>query len=100
MKYRVGQGFDMHPLEEARPLVLGGVRIPHERGLRGHSDADAAAHALAGAILGALGSGDLGTKFPDSDPKYKGANSIELLHTVWSDAAKLGWRIVNADVTI
>src|ERR1700722_20654347 len=100
MTTRVGQGFDFHPLVEGRKLVLGGVEIPFERGLGGHSDADVAAHALANAILGALGEGDLGRHFPDNDPRYRDADSIAILATVWTRAANLGWRLVNADVTI
>lgn len=100
MKLRIGQGFDAHPLEPGRRLVLGGVEVPHDRGLRGHSDADVATHALANAILGALGEGDLGRHFSDRDPKYKDANSLELLATVWRLAVSRGFRLVNADVTI
>jgi 2-C-methyl-D-erythritol 2,4-cyclodiphosphate synthase len=100
MKLRVGQGFDAHPLEPGRRLVLGGVEVAHDRGLRGHSDADVAAHALANAILGALGEGDLGRHFSDQDPKYKDANSISLLGAVWQIATERGFRLVNADVTI
>jgi len=100
MKTRAGQGFDFHPLEQGRRLLLGGVEIPHDAGLRGHSDADVAAHALANAILGALGLGDLGRHFPDNDPRYKDADSIALLETVWKRARDLGWRLGNADVTI
>jgi 2-C-methyl-D-erythritol 2,4-cyclodiphosphate synthase len=100
MRLRVGQGFDFHPLEEGRRLILGGVEIAHSHGLRGHSDADVAAHALANAILGALGEGDLGRHFPDSDARYKDADSLDLLATVWKRAADLGWRLGNADVTI
>jgi 2-C-methyl-D-erythritol 2,4-cyclodiphosphate synthase len=100
MKLRIGQGFDSHPLESGRRLVLGGVEVPHDRGLRGHSDADVAAHALANAILGALGEGDLGRHFSDQDPQYKDADSLELLATVWRLAASRGFRLVNADVTI
>lgn len=100
MRLRVGQGFDFHPLRAGRALVLGGVTIPHEAGLAGHSDADAAAHALANAILGALGAGDLGRHFPDSDPRYKDADSIGLLAEVWKLARVDGWRLVNADLTI
>lgn len=100
MRFRVGQGFDFHPLEAGRKLVLGGVEIPHSAGLRGHSDADVAAHALANAILGALGLGDLGQHFPDSDPQYKNADSLALLRSVWQRATDLGWSLVNADVTI
>ena len=100
MKLRIGQGFDSHPLEAGRRLVLGGVEVPHDRGLRGHSDADVAAHALANAILGALGAGDLGRHFSDQDPQYKDADSLKLLATVWRLAASRGFRLVNADVTI
>ena len=100
MTIRVGQGFDFHPLLEGRRLVLGGVEIPFERGLGGHSDADVAAHALANAILGALGEGDLGRHFPDSDPRYQGADSLMLLAEVWKLASDRGFRLGNADVTI
>ena len=100
MKLRIGQGFDAHPLESGRRLVLSGVQVPHDRGLRGHSDADVAAHALANAILGALGEGDLGRHFPDQDAKYKDANSIELLRSVWRLATAQGFKLANADVTI
>ena len=100
MRLKVGQGFDFHPLEEGRCLVIGGVEIAHSHGLRGHSDADVAAHALANAILGALGEGDLGLHFPDTDARYKNADSIKLLATVWKRAADLGWRLGNADLTI
>ena len=99
-RYRVGNGFDFHPLEAGRRLVLGGVEIKHDKGLRGHSDADVAAHALANAILGAIGAGDLGRHFPDSDPRYKGADSIALLEAVWKLAIGRGWRLGNADLTI
>jgi 2-C-methyl-D-erythritol 2,4-cyclodiphosphate synthase len=100
MTIRVGQGFDFHPLVEGRKLVLGGVEIPFERGLGGHSDADVAAHALANAILGALGEGDLGRHFPDSDPRHQGADSLKLLATVWEIALDRGFKLGNADVTI
>ncbi|HKD69232.1 MAG TPA: 2-C-methyl-D-erythritol 2,4-cyclodiphosphate synthase [Candidatus Binataceae bacterium] len=100
MKLRIGQGFDAHPLEPGRRLVLGGVEVPHDHGLRGHSDADVAAHALANAILGALGEGDLGRHFPDHDPVHKDADSLELLRSVWQLAASRGYKLVNADVTI
>ncbi len=99
-RYRVGNGFDFHPLEAGRRLVLGGVEIKHDHGLRGHSDADVATHALANAILGALGAGDLGRHFPDSDPRYKDADSIALLAAVWKLANDQGWRLGNADLTI
>src|SRR5205807_9756156 len=100
MTFRVGQGFDFHPLAAGRRLVLGGVEIEHSHGLQGHSDADVAAHALANAILGALGEGDLGRHFPDSDPRYKDADSLALLAEVWKLASGRGWRLVNADLTI
>lgn len=100
MRFRVGQGFDFHPMRPGRPLVLGGVSIQHEAGLAGHSDADVAAHALANAILGALGEGDLGRHFPDSDPRYKGADSLGLLAEVWKLARGRGWRLLNADLTV
>ncbi|HZO83400.1 MAG TPA: 2-C-methyl-D-erythritol 2,4-cyclodiphosphate synthase [Candidatus Binataceae bacterium] len=100
MRLKIGQGFDFHPMRPGRALVLGGVRIPHEAGLAGHSDADAAAHALANAILGALGAGDLGRHFPDSDQRYKDADSLALLAEVWRLARADGWRLVNADLTI
>jgi 2-C-methyl-D-erythritol 2,4-cyclodiphosphate synthase len=100
MRFRIGQGFDFHPLEAGRKLVLGGVEVAHHAGLKGHSDADVAAHALANAILGAIGEGDLGRRFPDSDPRYKGADSVKLLSEIWQMAAERGWRMVNADLTI
>jgi 2-C-methyl-D-erythritol 2,4-cyclodiphosphate synthase len=100
MIFRIGQGFDFHPLIEGRRLVLGGVEIPHSHGLQGHSDADVAAHALANAILGALGEGDLGLHFPDTDPAHKDADSIGLLSNVWALAADSDWRLANADITI
>jgi 2-C-methyl-D-erythritol 2,4-cyclodiphosphate synthase len=100
MRFRVGQGFDFQPVETWRRLSLGGVEIAHTAGLRGHSDADVAAHALANAILGALGLGDLGQHFPDSDAQYRNADSLALLATVWQRATELGWSLVNADVTI
>jgi 2-C-methyl-D-erythritol 2,4-cyclodiphosphate synthase len=100
MRYRVGQGFDFHPLATGRKLILGGVEITHDKGLSGHSDADVAAHALANAILGAIGEGDLGRHFPDSDPRYAGADSIRILAEVWTLAKSRGWRMGNADLTI
>ncbi|MGH8012617.1 MAG: 2-C-methyl-D-erythritol 2,4-cyclodiphosphate synthase [Candidatus Binataceae bacterium] len=100
MRFRVGQGFDFHPLEAGRKLVLGGVEIAHETGLRGHSDADIASHALSNAILGAIGAGDLGHLFPDSDARYKDANSLGLLAIVWKLASQSGFRLGNADLTI
>jgi 2-C-methyl-D-erythritol 2,4-cyclodiphosphate synthase len=100
MSFRIGQGFDFHPLIGGRRLVLGGVEIPHSHGLQGHSDADVAVHALANAILGALGEGDLGRHFPDTDPRYRDADSITLLSSVWTLAAKMKWEVANVDITI
>src|SRR5579883_2550298 len=100
MKYRVGNGFDFHPLRPGRKLILGGIEIPHHVGLQGHSDADVVAHALANAILGALGLGDLGSHFPDTDPQHAGADSIGLLTNVWKIATGRGWRLENADLTV
>jgi len=100
MRTRAGQGFDFHPLVAGRKLVLGGIEIPHNKGLRGHSDADVAAHALANAILGAIGEGDLGRQYPDTDPRYAGADSMSLLGQVWKKATDRRWRLGNADLTI
>lgn len=98
--YRVGQGYDAHRLAPGRRLVLCGVEIPHDRGLDGHSDADVAVHALMDALLGALGLGDIGRHFPDSDPRYKGADSMKLLDKVMAMVSESGYRVGNADVTI
>jgi 2-C-methyl-D-erythritol 2,4-cyclodiphosphate synthase len=100
MTFRVGQGFDFHPLVEGRRLILAGIEIPYSHGLQGHSDADVAAHALANAILGAIGEGDLGHHFPDTDAAYENADSITLLSSVWTRATKLSWGLANADLTI
>ncbi len=97
---RVGQGFDVHAFAEGRKLVLGGVDIPYERGLAGHSDADVLIHALCDALLGAAALGDIGMHFPDTDPAYKGADSRVLLREVARKLAADGWRIVNVDTTI
>ena len=97
---RIGHGYDVHRLVENRDLILGGVKIPFEKGLLGHSDADVLVHAIAESILGALALGDLGTHFPDTDPRYKGISSLKLLaHTV-DLAAHTGYRLVNLDATI
>jgi 2-C-methyl-D-erythritol 2,4-cyclodiphosphate synthase len=96
----VGQGFDVHRLVEGRRLVLGGVEVPHERGLEGHSDADVLAHAVADALLGALGAGDLGTHFPSSDPAWAGASGAELLDPVLGQIDAAGLRIENVDATL
>ena len=98
--FRVGTGFDAHRLKEGRPLVLCGVQVPAQRGLDGHSDADVAVHALMDAILGALGEGDIGRHFPDSDDTYRGISSMLLLSRVMRLSSERGFRIVNADVTI
>ncbi len=98
--YRVGQGFDIHRLEPDRKLILGGVRIPHETGLSGHSDADVLLHALMNALLGAMGKGDIGTHFPDTDPRFKGVSSASLLAHVLQLMRAAGFGIVNADVTV
>src|SRR6516164_170993 len=100
MNFRIGQGFDFHPLAEGRRLMLGGVEIPHSHGLQGHSDADVAAHALANAILGALGEGDLGRHFPDTDAAYKDADSIKLPSSVWALASESECALATADITI
>jgi 2-C-methyl-D-erythritol 4-phosphate cytidylyltransferase/2-C-methyl-D-erythritol 4-phosphate cytidylyltransferase/2-C-methyl-D-erythritol 2,4-cyclodiphosphate synthase len=97
---RIGQGFDVHAFAEGRPLIVGGVAIPHERGLLGHSDADVLLHAIADAVLGALGLGDIGKHFPDTDPAYKDADSAKLLEHVWSLAKARGYRLGNVDATI
>ena len=98
--FRVGQGFDVHALVEGRPLILGGVVIPYERGLAGHSDADALLHALTDALLGAAGLGDIGRHFPDTDPQYRGADSRELLRVAYGKVKEAGWQAVNVDATI
>jgi 2-C-methyl-D-erythritol 2,4-cyclodiphosphate synthase len=99
---RVGHGFDVHPVSDDpdRPLVLGGVRIEGAPGLRGHSDSDVIAHAVTDALLGAAGLGDIGGRFPDTDPALAGADSIELLRAAVADVRAAGWRPVNADCTV
>ncbi len=97
---RVGIGYDVHRLEEGRRLVLGGVEIGHPLGLAGHSDADVVAHALVDALLGAVGLGDIGTHFPDTDERWKGASSLEFLRATAELLKQQGWRVVNADVTV
>ncbi|MDT5062783.1 MAG: 2-C-methyl-D-erythritol 2,4-cyclodiphosphate synthase [Acidobacteriota bacterium] len=98
--YRIGIGHDTHRLAIGRPLILGGVLIESECGAEGHSDADALAHAIADAILGALCEGDLGVHFPDRDPKWKDADSLDLLARVMWLAGERGWRVVNLDATV
>lgn len=90
---RVGQGFDVHQLVEGRPCIIGGVNIPYEKGLLGHSDADVLLHAISDAILGALGLGDIGKHFPDNDPEFKDADSLKLLEHVWGLAKERGYRL-------
>lgn len=97
---RSGIGYDVHRLVKGRPLILGGVHIPYEYGLEGHSDADVLVHSIIDAILGALGKGDIGIYFPDTDPKYKGANSIELLKQVFTWAKEEGFMINNLDTIV
>ncbi len=102
MKVRVGQGFDVHRFSDdpARPLVLGGVGLEGARGLVGHSDADAAAHAVADALLGAAGLGDIGQHFPDTDPRWSGADSLELLRRVAAMVCDGGWQVGNVDCAV
>ncbi len=100
MTMRIGNGFDVHALVEGRRLVLGGVTIPHDRGLDGHSDADVLLHAICDALLGALALGDLGAHFPDSDARWKGADSRVLLRHVAGLAAARGWAVGNLDTTV
>ena len=97
---RIGHGYDVHKLTTERKLVLGGVDIPYEYGLLGHSDADVLLHAVMDAVYGALGIGDIGRHFPDTDPKYKGISSLELLKHCVAKAASLGYRLSNLDVTV
>ncbi len=97
---RIGQGYDVHRLCEGRRLILCGVEIPHEKGLLGHSDADVAAHAVMDAVLGALARGDIGRLFPDSDSKYKDADSMELLKQVTELMRQDGYALENLDVTV
>lgn len=97
---RIGNGYDVHRLVAGRKLILGGVDIPHTLGLLGHSDADVLLHALSDAILGAIGEGDIGRHFPDTDPAFKGADSIKLLQHVMALADSKGFRIGNVDTTI
>ena len=94
---RIGNGYDVHKLVEGRDLILGGVKVPYEKGLLGHSDADVLAHAVIDAIIGALGIGDIGAHFPDTDEKYKGADSLVLLKHTGEMAKEMGYRIVNID---
>lgn len=97
---RIGHGYDVHRLVEGRKLILGGVEVPYAKGLLGHSDADVLLHAISDAILGAIGEGDIGRHFPDTDPAFKGADSIKLLQHVMGLADAKGYRIGNVDATV
>ena len=97
---RVGLGFDLHPTDSERPLILGGVEVPGGRGLHGHSDADVLSHAVSYSLLGALALGDLGRLFPDTDPRYKGVSSLRLLREVAELVLSKGGQVVNVDATI
>jgi 2-C-methyl-D-erythritol 2,4-cyclodiphosphate synthase len=98
--FRIGQGFDVHQLDEGLPLIIGGIHIPYEKGLIGHSDADVLLHTIADACLGAIGEGDIGKHFPDTDPAYKGADSAKLLSHVWELVEQRGYELTNVDCTI
>ena len=97
---RVGHGYDVHRLTEGRQLILGGVDVPYDRGLLGHSDADVLTHAVMDALLGAAALGDIGKLFPDSDDRYAGADSVELLRRVTAYLTERGWQVVNVDATV
>ncbi len=98
--FRIGQGFDVHQLVEGRPLIIGGVTIPYEKGLLGHSDADVLLHTVADACLGAIGEGDIGRHFPDTDAAFKDADSAKLLEAVWAMVKEKGYQLGNLDCTI
>lgn len=98
--FRIGQGYDVHKLVENRKLIIGGVDIPYEKGLLGHSDADVLLHAISDALLGAAAMGDIGCLFPDNDEKYKGADSLVLLKEVVKEIGKNGYSVVNVDATV
>lgn len=100
IKMRIGHGYDVHKLVEGRPLILGGVSVPYEKGLLGHSDADVLTHAVMDALLGAAALGDIGKHFPDSDPNYKGADSLQLARRVAALLRESGWRVENVDATL
>ena len=97
---RIGHGYDVHRLVEGRDLILGGVKIEYEKGLLGHSDADVLLHAVSDALLGAAGLGDIGRHFPDTDPRYEGADSLMLLRQVYRKISEKGYRVGNIDVTM
>ncbi|WP_201716405.1 2-C-methyl-D-erythritol 2,4-cyclodiphosphate synthase [Rossellomorea arthrocnemi] len=98
--FRIGQGFDVHQLVEERPLIMGGITIPYDKGLLGHSDADVLLHAVADACLGAIAAGDIGKHFPDTDPEFKDADSAKLLEHVWALVKEEGYELGNIDCTI
>ncbi|MED3122816.1 2-C-methyl-D-erythritol 2,4-cyclodiphosphate synthase [Bacillus wiedmannii] len=98
--FRIGQGFDVHEFAEGRPLIIGGITIPHEKGLIGHSDADVLLHTIADACLGAIAAGDIGKHFPDTDPAFKDADSAVLLQKVWEFVREQGYELGNLDCTI
>jgi 2-C-methyl-D-erythritol 2,4-cyclodiphosphate synthase len=100
MMFRIGQGFDVHQLVEGRPLIIGGITIPHDKGLLGHSDADVLLHTIADACLGAIAAGDIGKHFPDTDPNFKDADSAKLLTHVWELVKNQGYELGNIDCTI
>lgn len=97
---RIGHGYDVHKLVEDRKLIIGGVEIPHEKGLLGHSDADVLLHAISDSLLGAAALGDIGHLFPDNDPEYEGADSLKLLSQVAETLAENGWHVINIDSTV
>ncbi|WP_077623941.1 2-C-methyl-D-erythritol 2,4-cyclodiphosphate synthase [Sediminibacillus massiliensis] len=98
--FRIGQGFDVHQFAEGRPCIIGGIEIPYEKGLLGHSDADVLLHTIADACLGAIGEGDIGKHFPDTDPAYKDADSVKLLEEVWAIVREKGYALGNLDCTV
>lgn len=100
MNVRVGYGYDLHKLAPGRVCIIGGVKIPHEKGLLGHSDADVLLHAITDALLGSLALGDIGIHFPDTDPKWKGAESSELLRKSYAMVTGRGWEVQNIDSTV
>lgn len=100
MMFRIGQGFDVHEFAEGRPLIIGGITIPYEKGLIGHSDADVLLHTIADACLGAIAAGDIGKHFPDTDPAFKDADSAVLLQKVWEFVRNQGYELGNLDCTI
>lgn len=97
---RIGQGYDVHQLAEGRPLILGGIEIPHRKGLLGHSDADVLLHTITDAALGAIGAGDIGKHFPDTDPEFKDADSRKLLQEIWQLVKEQGYELGNVDCTV